>query len=1004
MPDLAKLLQRWPQIGALLDEALEMPTAQRQEWLAARTDLPEALRALLGDLLARDAAAPREPLLASQDVARAASAVAPLQPGSEVGPYRLVRVLGQGGMGSVWLAERSDGLIRRPVALKLPHVAWTSALAQRLERERDILAGLQHPKIARLLDAGVDALGRPYLALEHVEGEPIDTWCAQRAAPLRQQLELLLQVADAVAYAHSCGVLHRDIKPANILVTADAQVRLLDFGIAKLMHEGQSVETALTLEVGRAMSIEYASPEQQRGEPLGAGSDIYSLGVVAYELLAGVRPERAKAEADSSAPAVPASERTADPARRRLLRGDLDAILLKAMHAQAPQRYASADALAQDLQRHLRGEPVQARPATPALRLARHGARLLARHRLLAGMVGALAAAAVLALGAGATATVFALLAAGALVAAWQAARARQQSAEALRQAARARAIQHFLQGIFEPLSLDHGDAVARQRLTAGDLLVHAAAQLSAGRLGGDLALAADLQGVVGKLLHDLALTDPAIEMRRLRLTLLQRTGAPVQDRAAALADLAESLHQRGELADAEQRMAAALGLLAGAAGRDAAVRHALLSVRLANMQMSKGADEASLQRLNEAIVRLRRLAPGSAELADALAILATVLSEHQHQMDRAYEVALEALALLERGDDQRMRAARLHYQIGLLLFVQRRYGEAETETQRALDIYRRLAGEQHPTTAIVALALARQLSIHGRLDESVPLIRQALPVLEAAGAGIDPMHLAEGRMALGEALLEEGRVAEALPMLANAVAALRSLAAPIPLTVCALLLARAQAESGQHAEALQLLHEVLEIRTGLWGAEHSSTALVLQRIGVVHMWAGRHDEAESWLRRVAGSGDVREQSFGSVKHRAAATLMQLDLERGHLAAVLAPATALRDAMLALPPEQRMRALRINTEVVWARAMLGLGRVDELEPAMAALTALSGELYPGAPQRLMVWAVRTRWLALQQRAAEAREALATTEAGFALQPLSAHYRRLLDEARAALQD
>jgi tetratricopeptide (TPR) repeat protein len=611
-------------------------------------------------------------------------------------------------------------------------------------------------------------------------------------------------------------------------------------------------------------------------------------------------------------------------------------------------------------------------------------------------------AACVLALAAGATMAVIVLLAATAVVAAWQAVRARRQTAEAERQAARARAVQHFLEGMFEPLGLDHGDAAARQRLTAGDLLARAASQLSEGRVAADPTLAADLQGVVGKLLHDLALTEPAIELRRRRLLALQRAQATAEERAAALADLAESLHQRGDLAEAEQRMSAARDLVGGVGGRDAAIRHASLEARLATLRLAKGADDAELARLEAAIAELRRLAPGSAELADALVIFSTALSEHQQQVDRAYDVAREAVALLERRDDRRLRAARVRYLISLVLFAQRRYGEAEAETRRALDSYRRLAGEQHPTTAIVALALARQLTIHARLDESVPLIRQALPVLEAAGPAIDPTHLAEGRMALGEALLEEGRVAESLPELSAALAALRRLGAPIPVTVGAVLLARAQAESGLHDEALELLHETLDTRIGLWGLEHSSTALVMQRIGLVHMWAGRYDEAETWLRRVAGSQDVREHSFGSVKHRAAMTLVQLDVERDRNAEALGPATELREALLALPAEQRTRAWRINIELVWARALLGLGRADEAGPTLAALLALTGDLYPGAPPRLMVRAVRTRWLAMQQRTDEAAEALAEVEAEFALQPLSAHYRRLLSEARAGM--
>ena len=195
-------------------------------------------------------------------------------------------------MSAVWLAERADGSLKRKVALKLPLLSWAPGLSERFARERDILATLEHPHIARLYDAGLDAQGRPYMALEHVEGRPIDAFCREQALPVAVCLQLLLQVADALAYAHGRLVLHRDLKPANILVTAQGQVRLLDFGVAKLMQGDSAVETALTRVSGRAMTPDYASPEQVRGEPLGTASDVYSLGVVAYELLAGTRPYR----------------------------------------------------------------------------------------------------------------------------------------------------------------------------------------------------------------------------------------------------------------------------------------------------------------------------------------------------------------------------------------------------------------------------------------------------------------------------------------------------------------------------------------------------------------------------------------------------------------------------------------------------------------------------------------------------------------------------------------
>ena len=218
-----------------------------------------------------------------------------LQPGALVGPYRLLRELGIGGMGAVWLAERADGTLKRQVALKLPRAAWSRGLAERMARERDILASLEHPHIARLYDAGTDAQGRPFLALEYVEGQPIDVYCHERALNIPARLQLLLQVAHAVAFAHSRLVIHRDLKPSNILVTADGQVRLLDFGIAKLMEGDRTQETQLTQLAGRALTLDYASPEQIRGEPIGTASDVYSLGVVAYELLAGAKTVQAQA-------------------------------------------------------------------------------------------------------------------------------------------------------------------------------------------------------------------------------------------------------------------------------------------------------------------------------------------------------------------------------------------------------------------------------------------------------------------------------------------------------------------------------------------------------------------------------------------------------------------------------------------------------------------------------------------------------------------------------------
>lgn len=395
MDALRALAPHWGVLSRLLDEALELPMAERERWLdrlpAAQAELKPALAQMLrsAPLLASDdvlGTLPKWPAGHPSETARKGpDAGDDAQSGDRVGPYRLLSRIGHGAMGEVWRAERADGQLQRTVALKLPRATWGGALAERLRRERDILATLEHPNIARLYDAGSDHLGRPYLAMEYVEGEAIDRHCDAQGLNVRARLRLLLQVAAAVAHAHARLVVHRDLKPSNILVTPQGQVRLLDFGIAKLMEGAQTRETHLTEVAGRAFTLDYASPEQIRGEPLGTGSDVYSLGVVAYELLARAKPYRLKRgsvagleEAIAQVEPARASEAAAAGALRAALRGDLDAILDKALQKDAARRYASIDAFAEDIERHLDASPVRARPQG---RLYRFG-RLLRRHKV----------------------------------------------------------------------------------------------------------------------------------------------------------------------------------------------------------------------------------------------------------------------------------------------------------------------------------------------------------------------------------------------------------------------------------------------------------------------------------------------------------------------------------------------------------------------------------------------------------------------------------------------
>ena len=379
MSDTEDLATQWRSISHLLDEALLLSASERRRWLA---DLPAAhahLRDTLGHFLQMHARLEGDSFLESPAVVSADSATpAMLSPGDSVGPYRVIEELGTGGMGSVWLAERSDGKPRRRVALKLPRMVWASDLSVRMEQERDILASLEHPNIARLYDAGLDEQARPYLAIEYVEGVRITHYCQEHQLDTRGRIELFIQVLAAVQYAHTRLVLHRDLKPGNILVNREGEVRLLDFGIAKLIEETQPELEAEFVTMTRALTPRYASPEQLRGERLTLVSDVYSLGVILHELLTGVSPYPASVKARAEVELAVMEGVNTPPSRRvlsvsdtadlrlsgvrlaRELRGELDAVVLKSLSLDIPARYASVEALAADLDRWLNGRPVLA--------------------------------------------------------------------------------------------------------------------------------------------------------------------------------------------------------------------------------------------------------------------------------------------------------------------------------------------------------------------------------------------------------------------------------------------------------------------------------------------------------------------------------------------------------------------------------------------------------------------------------------------------------------------
>jgi len=442
--------QHWSRLTELFDSAVELAGADREAFIEAIGAEDARLAHDLRRMLTADAGAGDflEPPLAMKPSDYA--------PGSRrFGAYRLLRPLGAGGMGEVHLAERGDGAFEQQVALKLlPHP--TPGLMQRFRQERQILARLEHPNIARLLDGGIGENNVPYFAMEFVDGLPITQYVRAQALDVTHTLQLFLRVCDAVQYAHRNLVVHRDLKPSNILVASDGMPKLLDFGIAKVLENTDDA----TQTAARLFTPDYAAPEQIRGEAITTAADVYALGVMLYELLSGARPyklrrdeslQQAILNVDATAPSSAAANTTGDPARARRLRGDLDRIVLTAMAKEPERRYASVEAFATDIHAYLAGRPIAARGDSAVYRTR----KFMRRNR------GGVAAAAIVALAL--------IVATG--VSLWQAGIAREQAQRAETKSRTAGAVKDYLLSVFasaNPYNTDGKVVTARDLLEGG--------------------------------------------------------------------------------------------------------------------------------------------------------------------------------------------------------------------------------------------------------------------------------------------------------------------------------------------------------------------------------------------------------------------------------------------------------------------------------------------------------------------------------------------------------
>jgi serine/threonine-protein kinase len=804
-------------LNRLLTQALDVFPAAREAWLAALPAEHAHLQPELRKLLARAESPDTTDFLRTLPKLDRTSepAVADRVEGDQVGPYRLSRVLGRGGMGTVWLAERSDGTLKRKVALKLPLIAGHPQMRERLVRERDLLATLEHPHIARLYDAGVDSAGQPYLALEFVEGQPIDAFCRALGLDLRARLQIFIQAARAVAHAHARLVLHRDLKPNNMLVTADAQVRLLDFGIAKLLEDGSTHETQLTQIEGRALTPDYASPEQIMGQPLTVASDVYALGVVMYELLSGARPYKLKRDSRGAledailaAEPLPPSSIAQDRAQRRRLQGDLDTIVLKALKKSPAERYPTASALVADIERHLSGAPVLARPDTVASRLLRY----VRRHKLPAAIVAGIALA--LLGGAMPAAAVMIALAVGAAVATWQAAVARRQAAiarershQAEMQAANARAVQDFLLDLFRANDVRQANPLRAQQMTVRELLDVGAARIES-RLTDQPATRFEILKTLRGLYGTLGDPQRSTHFARMEVELATSLyGLNSPQTAKALQQLADTVRYTSAASEA-LGFALQAQRAYDACGDTNSFDRGSLHIVLCDLLDSTDIDAAA----NHAAAAVAILAqwPSDVLYAQALSKRA-LMCVRRADWAAAEDYISRAISLYEsRGAEANPLLTEAYNGLATIQERQLRFAEAEANFHRAIEFSERTYGRDHVQGLVFRARFALFHATTSRVAEGLERAKECWSALQSGKSGPPEAFAARLQLRLGTIELEYGLLAEASMRLT---AALQIVQATQPntrvLAEVALPAAQAAIESGDYGLAAQRLELV---------------------------------------------------------------------------------------------------------------------------------------------------------------------------------------------------
>jgi serine/threonine-protein kinase len=922
---------RWRRLVPLLDEALELPEEDRSAYLTRVCGGDAALRADLEALLAADSAAESflEGSAGSYFGALAAAAAEPvtvepgLAPGTRVGPYHIVREVARGGMGAVYLAERGDAQFEQRVALKLVRPGMDSAeVHRRFLAERQILARLGHPNIARLLDGGLTDDGRPWFAMEYVEGQSFITWCDGRRLGLPERLALFERVGDAVRYAHQNLVVHRDLKPSNILVTESGEVKLLDFGIAKVLGEGgePAGETPATRTQIRVLTPEYAAPEQVRGDPVTTATDVYALGAVLYELLTGRRAhrferggaaevERVVCQTDPQPPSV-----AADAARARGLKGDLDTIVLTALRKDPARRYSSAEALLEDVRRYRRGLPIRARPDSLGYRLG----KFVRRHALGVSVSAALA----LALLAGVGGTL------------WQARAAR-------REAERVRTVKDFLISLFEAATPEEARG---EEITARELLARGVHKVDSA-LAGQPALQEELLGVLGAIHRKLAIYQSADTLLRRAVALARaRYGSGHPEVAARLTDLGSLLKEVGDYAGADTALQEALAIRRRSLASDDPLLAVTMSELAGSLRAQGAAAPAESLYRSALAIDIGHYGPAHLDVATDLDNLGVLLGDSKGDLagaDSAYRAALAIRrAVLDRGHPSILNVLN---NLSSNLIDRGEYAEAEAMKREVLAGYQRLYPEGHPEVAFALHGLGSVLEQSGKWAEADSLYGAAFDMRRRFLGDEHPLTVAtlNNRAIVRYRMGAAAGAAEAFRQAGEIWR--RTLGPGHNYTLTARgNLGAALSDAGQYGEAETVLRSVLATRRSQDGDSTVSVGLVLRNLGIVLHRTGRLDEAERNLRWALA---IYQTQLGPGHPRAAEALTALGAvltDRGRAAQaepLLRQALEIREAKLD-SVDVRISETRMALGLA-ARALGRRGEADSLLRASCAAFAAS---------------------------------------------------------------